>query len=171
MPIDETSRQPGYLPPSRPYELTHLTLDLIRLARYLLVPHGRLVFFLPTTSEEYKTIKLPEVEGMIEIRKGGVPVQDFGSWGRRVRKVFKCVSRANLNIDDNDGEGCRGRRRSAQVYRLLCGRTQGGRQDVSGTGESTPHWPAADMAQYWESFAPRSNGTQASNTPRPSTNA
>ena len=78
------SREPGYLPPSRPYELTHLTLDLIRLARYLLVPRGRLVFFLPTVTEEYDAIDIPVVEGMKELKWEEGSVQDFGQWGRRV---------------------------------------------------------------------------------------
>jgi len=82
--IADFSRQPGYVPPFRPYELAHLTLDLIRLARYLLVPKGRLVFFLPTVTEEYDAIDIPIVEGMRELKWGEGSVQDFGKWSRRV---------------------------------------------------------------------------------------
>ena len=77
-------RNPGYIPPFRPYELAHLTLDLVLLARYLLVPKGRLVFFLPTVTEEYSDIDIPVVEGMRELKLGDGSVQDFGKWGRRV---------------------------------------------------------------------------------------
>lgn len=77
-------RKPDYIPPFRPYELVHLTLDLILLARHLLVPKGRLVFFLPTVTEEYSDIDIPVVKGMRETRVGEGSVQDFGKWGRRV---------------------------------------------------------------------------------------
>jgi tRNA (guanine10-N2)-methyltransferase len=85
---------PTYVPPTRPYELTHLTLDLIRLARYLLVPGGRLVFFLPTVTEEYSEIDIPQVEGMSEIKHKEGSVQNFGLWGRRVSKtsLYNCAA-------------------------------------------------------------------------------
>ena len=81
-------RQPGYLPPFRPYEMVNLTLDLILLARYLLVPKGRLVFFLPTVTEEYSAIDIPVVEGMRELKFGEGSVQNFGKWGRRVGHAY-----------------------------------------------------------------------------------
>lgn len=77
-------RNPDYHPPSRPYEMINLTLDLIHLARYLLVPKGRLVFFLPTITEDWDDIDLPPVEGMRELKIDGGSVQDFHGWGRRV---------------------------------------------------------------------------------------
>ena len=61
-----------------------LTRDLIALARYLLVPGGRLVFFLPTVTEEYKGIDIPTVDGMRELKVGDGSVQEFGQWSRRV---------------------------------------------------------------------------------------
>ena len=76
-------RVPGYLPPSRPYEMRHLVVDVIRLARYLLVPRGRLVFFLPTFPEE-TNMDVPMVEGMKELKWGQGSMQNFGRWGRRV---------------------------------------------------------------------------------------
>lgn len=72
------------MPPSRPYELVNLTLDLVHLARYLLVPGGRLVFFLPTVTEDFKQVDVPVVEGMRELKFGEGSVQQFGKWGRRV---------------------------------------------------------------------------------------
>ncbi|WVN89225.1 uncharacterized protein L203_104443 [Cryptococcus depauperatus CBS 7841] len=78
-----------YIPPSRPYELANLTLDLILLARWLLVPKGRLVFFLPTVTEDYDEIDIPKVEGMRELKIGEGSVQDFGKWGRRLITMEK----------------------------------------------------------------------------------
>ncbi|WWC85832.1 uncharacterized protein L201_000699 [Kwoniella dendrophila CBS 6074] len=80
---------PGYQPPSRPYELANLTLDLVQLARYLLVPGGRLVFFLPTVTEDYQEIDVPVVEGMRELKVDQGSVQDFGKWGRRLITMEK----------------------------------------------------------------------------------
>jgi tRNA (guanine10-N2)-methyltransferase len=80
------------MPPSRPYELVNLTLDLVHLARYLLVPKGRLVFFLPTVTEDFKPVDVPVVEGMRELKFGDGSVQQFGKWGRRVGPVHYCQS-------------------------------------------------------------------------------
>ncbi|WVR03593.1 hypothetical protein IAU60_000585 [Kwoniella sp. DSM 27419] len=81
--------RPDYLPPSRPYELANLCLDLILLARYLLVPGGRLVFFLPTVNEDYQEVDVPVVEGMKELKVDDGSVQDFGKWGRRLITMEK----------------------------------------------------------------------------------
>jgi hypothetical protein len=69
-------------------------LDLILLARYLLVPKGRLVFFLPTVTEEYEAIDIPVVEGMRELKVGEGSVENFGKWGRRVSGVLFSVTRS-----------------------------------------------------------------------------
>src|SRR5258708_23659856 len=73
-----------YVPPTKPYELSALAADLVILARYLLKPGGRLVFFLPTVIDEYKELDLDSVlcDGMQVIANS---LQDFGAWGRRVR--------------------------------------------------------------------------------------
>ena len=72
-----------YIPPTRPYELSELAVDLISLARYMLRPDGRLVFFLPTVTEDYSEVDVKSMlcEGMEVIANS---LQDFGSWGRRV---------------------------------------------------------------------------------------
>lgn len=64
-----------------PYELSDLTIDLVLLARYLLRPGGRLVWFLPTVAEEYQDIDIPVCEGMELVANSE---QRFGKWGRRV---------------------------------------------------------------------------------------
>jgi tRNA (guanine10-N2)-methyltransferase len=72
-----------YIPPTKPYELSALASDLVVLARYLLKPGGRLVFFLPTVIDEYKELDLDSMvcDGMEVIANS---LQDFGAWGRRV---------------------------------------------------------------------------------------
>lgn len=72
-----------YIPPTRPYELSELARDLVLLARYMLKPRGRLVFFLPTVTEEYKEVDVEAMlcDGMELVANS---LQDFGSWGRRV---------------------------------------------------------------------------------------
>ncbi|KXN90848.1 tRNA (guanine(10)-N2)-methyltransferase [Leucoagaricus sp. SymC.cos] len=72
-----------YIPPTKPYELSNLARDLVLLARYLLRPGGRLVFFLPTVTDEYQEVDIYTMicDGMEVIANS---LQDFGSWGRRV---------------------------------------------------------------------------------------
>ena len=71
-----------YIPPTKPYELSELVGDLVLLARYMLKPRGRLVFFLPTVTEEYEEIDIHAMicEGMELVANS---LQNFGSWGRR----------------------------------------------------------------------------------------
>jgi hypothetical protein len=82
-----------YLPPTKPYELSALAADLVVLARYLLNPGGRLVFFLPTVIDEYKELDLDSMlcDGMEVVANS---LQDFGAWGRRVRTTKKADSAA-----------------------------------------------------------------------------
>ncbi|KAI9442618.1 tRNA guanosine-2'-O-methyltransferase [Lactarius indigo] len=90
--------QPGaddqpYLPPTKPYELSALAVDLVLLARYLLNPGGRLVFFLPTVIDEYKELDLDSMlcDGMEVVANS---LQDFGAWGRRLITIRKSTSLA-----------------------------------------------------------------------------
>ncbi|KAG6920242.1 hypothetical protein DXG01_005011 [Tephrocybe rancida] len=77
-----------YIPPTKPYELSHLAVDLVLLGRHLLKPGGRLVFFLPTVTDEYEELDVQTMlcEGMEVIANS---LQDFGSWGRRLVTVRK----------------------------------------------------------------------------------
>ncbi|KAI0665934.1 tRNA guanosine-2'-O-methyltransferase [Trametes maxima] len=80
-----------YIPPTRPYELSELARDLVLLARYMLKPQGRLVFFLPTVTEEYNEVDIDAMlcEGMELVANS---LQDFGSWGRRLITIRKATS-------------------------------------------------------------------------------
>ncbi|KAL0577032.1 hypothetical protein V5O48_004966 [Marasmius crinis-equi] len=80
-----------YIPPTKPYELSNLARDLVVLARYLLRPNGRLVFFLPTVNDEYEEVDIYSMlcEGMEVIANS---LQDFGSWGRRLVTIRKITT-------------------------------------------------------------------------------
>ncbi|PFH46176.1 hypothetical protein AMATHDRAFT_77781 [Amanita thiersii Skay4041] len=84
-----------YIPPTKPYELSTLVADLVLLARYLLKPSGRLVFFLPTVVDEYQEIDIHSMlcDGMEVIANS---LQDFGSWGRRLVTIKKTASLSYL---------------------------------------------------------------------------
>ncbi|KAL0956084.1 hypothetical protein HGRIS_002253 [Hohenbuehelia grisea] len=80
-----------YIPPTKPYELSDLARDLVLLSRYLLKPGGRLVFFLPTVTDEYEDVDIQSMlcEGMEVIANS---LQDFGSWGRRLVTIKKTAT-------------------------------------------------------------------------------
>ncbi|EKM54553.1 uncharacterized protein PHACADRAFT_196984 [Phanerochaete carnosa HHB-10118-sp] len=88
-----TNRQDDqpYIPPTKPYELSALATDLVLLARHMLKPGGRLVFFLPTVTDEYAELDLQTLlcVGMEVIANS---LQDFGSWGRRLITIKKTTS-------------------------------------------------------------------------------
>ncbi|CAL1707258.1 unnamed protein product [Somion occarium] len=77
-----------YIPPTKPYELSALATDLILLARHMLKTGGRLVFFLPTVTDEYEEVDVQTMlcDGMDVIANS---LQDFGSWGRRLITIRK----------------------------------------------------------------------------------
>ncbi|KAJ7462237.1 tRNA guanosine-2'-O-methyltransferase [Mycena galericulata] len=79
-----------YIPPTKPYELSLLAADLVVLARYLLKPGGRLVFFLPTVNEQYEEVDIQSMlcDGMVLVANS---LQDFGSWGRRLVTIRKAT--------------------------------------------------------------------------------
>ncbi|KAF8513155.1 tRNA guanosine-2'-O-methyltransferase [Hysterangium stoloniferum] len=79
----------SYVPPTHPYELSTLAADLVLLSRYLLKPGGRLVFFLPTVTDEYAEVDIPQLEGMAVISNS---LENFGAWGRRLITMVKSES-------------------------------------------------------------------------------
>lgn len=64
----------------------------------MLKPNGRLVFFLPTVTDEYEEIDIDTLlcEGMELVANS---LQDFGSWGRRV----STLSRSVINLAEYAG--------------------------------------------------------------------
>ncbi|KAF8262428.1 tRNA guanosine-2'-O-methyltransferase [Lactarius quietus] len=91
VPLQHRADDLPYLPPTKPYELSALAADLVVLARYLLNPGGRLVFFLPTVIDEYKELDLDSMlcDGMEVVANS---LQDFGAWGRRLITIRKSTS-------------------------------------------------------------------------------
>lgn len=97
--MNSSSDDQPYIPPTKPYELSHLAADLVLLGRYLLKPNGRLVFFLPTVTDEYEEVDIHTMlcEGMEVIANS---LQDFGSWGRRVcymHRIFLLFTQPSLS--------------------------------------------------------------------------
>jgi len=92
-------RKSTYRPPMKPYELSDLVQDLVRFARYMLKPGGRLVFFLPTVNDVYRDIDIPKCEGMELVSNS---LQDFGKWGRRLITMVK-ISSADMGAPRFEG--------------------------------------------------------------------
>ncbi|GMK59924.1 hypothetical protein CspeluHIS016_0901410 [Cutaneotrichosporon spelunceum] len=133
-------QNPDYVPPSKPYELVDLTKDLVQLARYLLVPGGRLVFFLPTVTDEYDEVDIPVVEGMKELKWGEGSVQSFGRWGRRLITMVKTAEDDGPRPTFGDhsdllAEKEPGHHRFAQKYFKS---SRGGGEDTPSAGAETP---------------------------------
>ncbi|KAJ7072373.1 tRNA guanosine-2'-O-methyltransferase [Mycena amicta] len=74
------NRLEPYIPPTKPYELSALAIDLVLLARYLLKPNG--------TTRNYEEVDIQSMlcEGMSLVANS---LQDFGSWGRRLVTIRK----------------------------------------------------------------------------------
>lgn len=71
----------GYIPPKKPYELSDLADDLLDYASEILLPAGRLVFWLPTVNEDYSAVDLPARSDMLLLANS---TQNFGRWSRRL---------------------------------------------------------------------------------------
>ena len=75
-------RLPDYVPPTKPYHLSELITDLLAYASALLLPGGRLVFWLPTMNEDHAETAIPQHDHFDLVAHS---VQNFGRWSRRVR--------------------------------------------------------------------------------------
>ncbi|KAF8210179.1 tRNA guanosine-2'-O-methyltransferase [Mycena galopus ATCC 62051] len=104
--LSARNAQQPYIPPTKPYELSLLVADLVVLARYLLKPDGRLVFFLPTVNEQYEEVDIQSMlcDGMVLVANS---LQDFGSWGRRLVTIRKtsCESYLPPTFEERDATG------------------------------------------------------------------
>ncbi|KAE8260198.1 hypothetical protein A4X13_0g502 [Tilletia indica] len=87
-----------YIAPTRPYHLLDLTRDLLDFAHYLLVPKGRLVFWLPCVNEDDgQAVEVPERAGM---RLVASSTQDFGRWSRMLITVEKVSEDGDVGAQD-----------------------------------------------------------------------
>lgn len=87
------------MPPSHPWEMSSVITSLLSFSLYLLKPHGRLVFFLPTASEEYADVDIPVVPGLRLVSNSS---QDFGKWARRLITMEKVPLGQDELVDELD---------------------------------------------------------------------
>lgn len=94
--------QPDYHPPSKPYALDELLVDLMDFAAKMLVPKGRLVFWMPTMTDVEQddddenskgAIKTAQIDLQLPPTKYfkliAHSLQDFTNWGRRLITLEK----------------------------------------------------------------------------------
>ncbi|KAF9100577.1 hypothetical protein BGX29_006471 [Mortierella sp. GBA35] len=84
---------PDYVPPTKPYEMSEVVADLLMFAVKNLTRGGRLVYWLPTVTEDYTIDDLPTHPCMELVANCE---QAFGQWSRRLITMEK--------IADWDGE-------------------------------------------------------------------
>jgi len=95
-----------YLPPTKPYALNDLLLDLMNFSAKLLAPNGRLVFWMPTMIESVEKASGTNQGTMQELQLELTPdfkliahsLQDFGAWGRRLITLEK-IERGSQPIE------------------------------------------------------------------------
>ncbi|PWA01537.1 hypothetical protein BB558_002377 [Smittium angustum] len=88
-----------YYPPTINYEMSDVIVDLLDLAAKYLVVGGRLVFWLPTVTEEYQDTDIPHHPQLKLIANSE---QSFGSWTRRLITMEKIVPRTSAAIDSDN---------------------------------------------------------------------
>lgn len=100
--------QADYLPPCKPYALDDLLTDLMAFAARMLVPRGRLVFWMPTMTDvardpaeaageaQQLELRLPPTR---DFRLVAHSLQDFGNWGRRLVTLEKVEASGDQEHD------------------------------------------------------------------------
>lgn len=78
--------KPDYIPPSRPWEMSEVLEGLLEFSLRMLKPNGRLVYWLPTVTDDYKPCDVPQIDGMELVANS---CQDFGKWQRRLITMRK----------------------------------------------------------------------------------
>ena len=77
----DRAKQPGYIPPKRPYSFTAILDDILAFAVSTLVENGRLSMWMPTANDEDIELVIP-THPCLEIVS--VCVQPFNKWSRRL---------------------------------------------------------------------------------------
>ncbi|KAA1137990.1 hypothetical protein PGTUg99_019994 [Puccinia graminis f. sp. tritici] len=80
------SKKPDYVPPSKPWEMSEVLEGLLEFALRMLKPNGRLVYWLPTASQDYSHADVPQRNGLRLVANS---CQDFGKWQRRLITMQK----------------------------------------------------------------------------------
>ncbi|CAH1762975.1 9832_t:CDS:10 [Entrophospora sp. SA101] len=75
-----------YYPPTKPYEMSQLLIDLLEFSAKYLVVGGRLVYWLPNVVDEYSSTDIP-THPCIELISNSE--QRFGQWSRRLITMEK----------------------------------------------------------------------------------
>ncbi|KAG0139522.1 hypothetical protein CROQUDRAFT_446930 [Cronartium quercuum f. sp. fusiforme G11] len=78
--------KPDYIPPSRPWEMSEVLEGLLEFSVRMLKPKGRLVYWLPTVTDDYQPCDVPQISGMRLVANS---CQDFGKWQRRLITMEK----------------------------------------------------------------------------------
>lgn len=74
-------REPGYIPPKKPYSFTAIQDDILAFAAATLVENGRLSMWMPTANDEDIELMIP-THPCLDIVS--VCVQPFNKWSRRL---------------------------------------------------------------------------------------
>ncbi|OAD75428.1 hypothetical protein PHYBLDRAFT_132663, partial [Phycomyces blakesleeanus NRRL 1555(-)] len=75
-----------YYPPTKPYEMSEVLIDLLNFAAEHLRVGGRLVYWLPTVVDEYSNNDVPQHPSMKLLSNSE---QNFGQWSRRLITMEK----------------------------------------------------------------------------------
>lgn len=78
---EDQYKEPGYIPPKRPYSFTALLDDILSFAASTLVEDGRLSMWMPTANDEDIELIIPS-HPFLELTS--VCVQAFNKWSRRL---------------------------------------------------------------------------------------
>ncbi|CAH7677386.1 hypothetical protein PPACK8108_LOCUS12536 [Phakopsora pachyrhizi] len=74
-------KKSDYIPPSKPWEMSEVLDELLKFSHRMLKIGGRLVYWLPTVTEDYSGSDIPLLDGMRVVSNS---CQDFGKWQRRL---------------------------------------------------------------------------------------
>jgi len=108
-PTKRDVMNPRY-PLTVPYEMEQVLIDLIEFASKYLVVGGRLVYWLPTNSEEYNKNDIPQHPSLKLIANSE---QSFGKWSRRLITMEKIKKYEDIRLQ---GEGNTGHYQFRHFY-------------------------------------------------------
>ncbi|KAI9501122.1 hypothetical protein GGI25_005636 [Coemansia spiralis] len=91
----ENHRRDDYYPPTVPYEMSDVIADLLGFAAEKLVVGGRLVYWLPTVTDEYDPKDIPLHPALRLVANSEQP---FGSWSRRLITMEKIAETGPANV-------------------------------------------------------------------------